>query len=190
MSATETTLLRRDVQGILIPQGSPITLPKDSQVMITQQLGGSYTVICNGIMARIEAKDADALGKEPPTASSQTLNLKSQVGPAPDASTLERAIWDQLKTCFDPEIPVNIVDLGLVYDMKLTPLEGGTGNRVDVKMTLTAPGCGMGPVLQSDVQRKVLSIESIAEANIELVWDPPWNQSMLTDAAKLQLGMM
>lgn len=186
MSATETAFLRRDVQGILIPQGEPITLPKDSQVMITQQLGGSYTVICNGVMARIEGKDADALGKETPVPVSHLPAPVSAKGAAPDASTLEKAIWEQLKSCFDPEIPVNIVDLGLVYDMKITPVNGG--NRVDVKMTLTAPGCGMGPVLQSDVQRKLLSLESVTEANVELVWDPPWSMSMLSEAAKLQLG--
>jgi probable FeS assembly SUF system protein SufT len=103
---------------------------------------------------------------------------------------LEKEVWNQLKTCYDPEIPVNIVDLGLIYDCQLVPQSAGDAFRADVKMTLTAPGCGMGPVLAQDVQNKLMSVEEIDEANVELVWDPPWNQGMMTEAAKLQLGLM
>jgi probable FeS assembly SUF system protein SufT len=148
-------------------------------VRITQSLGGSHTVITDqGQLVRIEARDADAIGKE--VAPSPTA------GPA--AGSIEDQVWTQLKTCFDPEIPVNIVDLGLVYSCEVTGLPEG-GNRVDVKMTLTAPGCGMGPVLAQDVKTKVETIPGVELAEIEVVWDPQWNQNMMTEAARLQLGL-
>jgi probable FeS assembly SUF system protein SufT len=150
---------------------------------VTQALGGSYTVVVNGNMFRIDGHDADALGFE-----------TSALPPKPLASTrtrdeVEKLVWEALKTCYDPEIPVNIVDLGLVYSCTLQPVAGKSAYRVEVKMTLTAPGCGMGPVLQQDVHSKLLSLEDIDDVNVELVWDPPWNQGMLTDAAKLALGL-
>ncbi|MFM2083075.1 MAG: hypothetical protein RL380_1766 [Verrucomicrobiota bacterium] len=183
MSDNEPKILSRDVEASVIPAGMKVTLQKGESAHISQSLGGSYTVIVNGNMFRIEGKDADALGLEvaAPKATSSSVGVKT-----PDA--LEKEIWEQLKTCYDPEIPVNIVDLGLIYDCQLTPL--GSGYKVDVKMTLTAPGCGMGPVLAQDVSNKVLSLESVDDVAVELVWEPQWNQSMMTEAAKLQLGLM
>lgn len=175
-------ILSRNCDAVLIPAGTKVTLQAGEPVMITQALGGSYTVIINGNMARIEARDADALGQAPAPSD------KSGMSDASDAVNEEK-IMEQLRTCYDPEIPVNIVDLGLVYDLQIQPLPAG-GNRVEVKMTLTAPGCGMGPILQQDVETKVSSIPGVKEAAVFLVWDPPWNRDMLSEAAKLQLGMM
>lgn len=182
--SSEPKTLTRDVDAAIVPIGTKVTLQKGEQAYITQSLGGSYTVVVNGNMFRIAEKDADALG------------IEANAAPAAAASTgplsqedLEKKVWEQLKTCYDPEIPVNIVDLGLIYDCHLTPI-GANNYKADVKMTLTAPGCGMGPVLAQDVQNKLVSLEPIDEANVELVWDPPWNQSMMTEAAKLQLGLL
>jgi probable FeS assembly SUF system protein SufT len=182
--SSEAKILTRDVEASVVPIGTKVTLQKGETAHITQSLGGTYTVVVNGNMFRIESKDADALGLEVP------------VAPAPAAASgpvtqeqLEKKVWEALKTCYDPEIPVNIVDLGLIYDCHLTPI-GAENYKADVKMTLTAPGCGMGPVLAQDVQNKLVSIEPIDEANVELVWDPPWNQGMMTEAAKLQLGLL
>ena len=166
-----------------IPVGTKITLQKGGQAYVTQSLGGAFTVIVNGNMFRIDGKDADALGLEIKSAPATAVS-----GPVTQEQ-LEKQVWDALKTCYDPEIPVNVVDLGLIYDCHLTPI-GENNYKADVKMTLTAPGCGMGPVLAQDVQNKLISLEPIDEANVELVWDPPWNQSMMTEAAKLQLGLM
>jgi len=174
--------LTRDVQAAVIPIGERVTLQQGEQAQITQSLGGSYTVIVNGNMFRIEGQDADALGLEPTAKPASTGAPVSQ-------DHLEKEIWNQLRTCYDPEIPVNIVDLGLIYDCHVAPLSGGQ-HKVDVKMTLTAPGCGMGPMLAQDVQNKLLSLEGVEDVAVELVWDPPWNQSMMTEAAKLQLGLM
>ncbi|HTV39220.1 MAG TPA: putative Fe-S cluster assembly protein SufT [Candidatus Sulfotelmatobacter sp.] len=183
MSPSEAKTLTRDVQASVVPVGTKVTLQKGGQAYITQSLGGTYTVIVNGNMFRIDGKDADALGLDIKSAPATAVS-----GPVTQ-ETLEKQIWDALKTCYDPEIPVNIVDLGLIYDCHLTPI-GETSFKADVKMTLTAPGCGMGPVLAQDVQSKLLDLEPIDEANIELVWDPPWNQGMMSEAAKLQLGLM
>jgi probable FeS assembly SUF system protein SufT len=174
--------LARDVEAAIVPVGSKVTLQKGEQARITQSLGGSYTVIVNGNMFRIDGKDADALGLTPTAAPTPTGQPVSQ-------ENLEKEIWNQLRMCYDPEIPVNIVDLGLIYDCHISPLETGS-HRVDVKMTLTAPGCGMGPTLAQDVQNKLLGLESVDDVAVELVWDPPWNQSMMTEAAKLQLGLL
>ena len=180
---SDEIILKRDCEAVLIPAGTKITLQAGEPVVITQALGGSYTVVIHGNMARIESKDADALGKEPAIA-------PTAPAPAPDGGPLEEEqVYERLRTCFDPEIPVNIVDLGLVYDLQIGQLPDGA-YRVEVKMTLTAPGCGMGPVLQQDVETKVLSIPGVKEAAVHLVWEPPWNRDMLTDAAKLQLGLM
>ena len=180
----ESKTLTRDVEASIVPVGTKVTLQKGEQAHITQSLGGTYTVIVNGNMFRIEAGDADALGLEAPAQRAPTT-----AGGPVTQEQLEKQIWESLKTCYDPEIPVNVVDLGLIYDCHLTPI-GGDNYKADVKMTLTAPGCGMGPVLAQDVQNKLLSLEPIDEANVELVWDPPWNQGMMTEAAKLQLGLM
>src|SRR3954468_14743432 len=186
MNSNEPVTLTRDVDASVIPVGTKVTLQKDEQASITQSLGGSYTVIVNGNMFRIEGKDADALGIEP----SATPSTSSSSAPA-TVEQVEKEIWNQLRTCYDPEIPVNIVDLGLIYDCHVEPLAaGGNSFKAEVKMTLTAPGCGMGPVLQQDVQNKLLSIESVDDVMVELVWEPQWNQGMMTEAAKLQLGLM
>jgi probable FeS assembly SUF system protein SufT len=182
MQSSEPKTLTRDVEAAIIPVGDKVTLQKGEQATITQSLGGSYTVIVNGNMFRIEGKDADALGME--------VAAKPVSAGAPTTQeNLEKEIWNQLRSCYDPEIPVNIVDLGLIYDCHLSPLNG-SGYKADVKMTLTAPGCGMGPMLAQDVQNKLLSLEGVDDVNVELVWDPPWNQGMMTEAAKLQLGLL
>jgi len=179
----EPVTLSRDVEAALIPVGTKVTLQKGEQAYITQSLGGSYTVIVNGNMFRVEGANADALGIE------KTAAPTPKATDAPKTpEQLEKQVWDAMKTCYDPEIPVNIVDLGLIYDCKLTPIGEGS-NKADIKMTLTAPGCGMGPMLAQDVQNKLLSIEGIDEANVELVWDPQWNQGMMSEAARLQLGL-
>ena len=183
MQNNEPTTLTRDVEASVIPAGMKVTLQKGEAAHITQSLGGSYTVIVNGNMFRVEGKDADALGQE------VVKNSASAVSGPVTQEQVEKEIWTQLKTCYDPEIPVNIVDLGLVYDCHVEPL-GAESFKVGVKMTLTAPGCGMGPVLQQDVQNKLLSLETVDDVSVELVWDPPWNQSMLSEAAKLQLGLV
>src|SRR5262245_5737234 len=184
MYSNESVTLARDVEASGVPVGTKVTLQKGEQAYITQSLGGTYTVVVNGNMFRIEAKDADALGLE------AEKKTDTSSGPPDAKDELEKEVWNQLKTCYDPEIPVNIVDLGLIYDCQLAPIGEGQSFKADVKMTLTAPGCGMGPVLAQDVQNKLLSVEEIDEANVELVWDTPWNQRMMTDTAKLQLGMM
>jgi probable FeS assembly SUF system protein SufT len=183
MQSTEPKTLTRDVEASIIPVGDKVTLQKGEQATITQSLGGSYTVIVNGNMFRIEGKDADALGVEATAKSVSTGAPMTQ-------ENLEKEIWNQLRSCYDPEIPVNIVDLGLIYDCHLSPLNGSSSFKADVKMTLTAPGCGMGPMLAQDVQNKLLTLEGVDDVNVELVWDPPWNQGMMTEAAKLQLGLL
>src|ERR1044071_1274630 len=173
MKTTQPVALTRDVEAAVVPVGTKVTLQKGEQAYITQSLGGTYTVVVNGNMFRIDSKDADALGLEAaamPAGTSDRPHTREE---------LETEVWNQLKTCDDPEIPVNVVDLGLIYDCALAPLGDGKSFKADVKMTLTAPGCGMGPVLAQDVQNKLLSIEEIDEANVELVWDPPWNQGMM-----------
>ncbi len=183
--SSEQKILVRDVEASVVPIGTKVTLQKGETAHITQSLGGTYTVIVNGNMFRIESKDADALGIE---VVATPVSTTTATGPLTQEQ-LEKKVWESLKTCYDPEIPVNIVDLGLIYDCHLTPA-GENNFKADVKMTLTAPGCGMGPVLAQDVQNKLLSLEPIDEANVELVWDPPWNQGMMTEAAKLQLGLL
>ena len=185
--SSESKILARDVEASIVPIGTKVTLQKGETAHITQSLGGTYTVIVNGNMFRIESKDADALGIEVSAAPAVSATATPS-GPLTQEQ-LEKKVWESLKTCYDPEIPVNIVDLGLIYDCHLTPI-GADNYKADVKMTLTAPGCGMGPVLAQDVQNKLISLEPIDEANVELVWDPPWNQGMMTEAAKLQLGLL
>ncbi len=184
MNENESVTLTRDVEAAVVPVGTKVTLQQGEQAYVTQSLGGAYTVVVNGNLFRIDGKDADALGV--------TVAPKAAraAGQARTKEELEKEVWNQLKTCYDPEIPVNIVDLGLIYDCQLAPIGAGNTYKADVKMTLTAPGCGMGPMLAQDVQNKLLSIEEIDEANVELVWDPPWNQGMMTETAKLQLGLM
>ncbi len=178
--ANEAVTLTRDVEAIIVPAGVEVKLREGQQGFITQALGGSFTVYVDGNLFRIAGKDADALGKEP----AQAPELP------PDASDddVRDLAWKQMKTCYDPEIPVNIVDLGLIYTCEID--SGPEGRIVSVQMTLTAPGCGMGDVLVQDVEDKVGIIPTVSRVNVELVFDPPWNPSMMSEAARLQTGMM
>jgi probable FeS assembly SUF system protein SufT len=185
MIPAEPIALRRDCEAILIPSGERTALPAGRPVSITHALGGAYTVDAGGFLARIEGKDADALGLEAPLAAAPAPAAGSGQAGAAD----EALVWKQLRTCYDPEIPVNIVELGLIYDLQVAPHPDG-GIKVEVKMTLTAPGCGMGPMIVEDVQRKIMDVPGVTEANVELAWDPPWNQGMMTEAARLELGLM
>lgn len=186
MQAEEIKTLSRDCEVVQIPSGHRTTLPAGSEVRILQELGGSYTVGFSGGLARLDGKDADAIGLTP----------APQAQPAPSTGApktkeeLEKEVWNQMRSCFDPEIPVNIVDLGLIYDCQLNPSARGDGFDAAIKMTLTAPGCGMGEVLKQDVENKVRWLEGIDDVQVELVWDPPWNQGLMTEAARLQLGLM
>ena len=178
---TEVTLTR-DCEAIQIPSGEKFSLEAGTGVVITQSLGGSYTIATSRGLARISAENADALGFN----TSSTADAASSEGAAVD----EKSVWDQLKTCYDPEIPVNIVDLGLVYDCAVLPRTDAPGTKVNVKMTLTAPGCGMGPTIAAEAKSKIMTIPGVADAEVELVWDPPWNQGMISEVGKMQLGLI
>jgi probable FeS assembly SUF system protein SufT len=180
---TEFTL-SRDCEAIQIPSGQKTTIPAGTQGVITQSLGGSYTIATYQGLARIEEKDLDSLGLEKLQAQPPQKPVRTTNGEVSDED-----VWNQLRQCYDPEIPVNIVDLGLVYDCRLIKKDGG-GTRVEVKMTLTAPGCGMGPAIAHDAQSKILSIDGVDEADVQLVWDPPWNQNMISEAGRMKLGMI
>ena len=176
----EPVTLERDCDAVLIPMGEKVTLPEGTSGFITQALGGSFTIYIEGNLFRVAGTDADAVGMDP---------IRPPAVPE-DASDqdIESVVWDQMRTCFDPEIPINIVDLGLVYACEIERTETG-GRIVSVRMTLTAPGCGMGPILMEDVREKLEIIPTVDEARVELVFDPPWNQSMMSDEAKLQAGL-
>jgi probable FeS assembly SUF system protein SufT len=179
----EEVVFSRTAQAIMIPSGEQVMVPQGAQATITQSLGGSYTLITDrGLMVRISGQEVEAIGKTPEEA--------PKVADASSISKedLEAMVWEQLRTCYDPEITVNIVDLGLVYLCDLEP--GDDGYTVNIKMTLTAPGCGMGPVLAGDVRMKVEKLPGVKTANIDVVFDPVWDRSMMSEAAKLQLGMM
>lgn len=178
MTDKEVVILSRDTMALLVPSGASVMLPRGTEVTITQSLGDTYTVQIYGNLARIEAKDADALGK-------QTKNPLDDL--PPDAS-IEDKVWAQLHSVFDPEIPVNIVDLGLIYSCQIQKIEAQY--QVAIDMTLTAPGCGMGPVIAEDVKRKVLAIPEVTEAKVDIVFDPPWDREKMSDVAKLQLGVL
>lgn len=177
----EPIVFERDCDAVLIPAGEKVQLPEGTAGFITQALGGSFTVYIEGNLFRIAGIDADAVGKEP---------IKPPA--VPDNATeadIESVVWQQLRTCFDPEIPINIVELGLIYQCDVR--RGSPGKRViEVQMTLTAPGCGMGPILMEDVKEKLEIIPTVEEAHVELVFDPPWNQSMMSEAARLEAGLM
>ena len=180
----EQIVLNRDVEARVIPEGNLLTLPSGTSVTITQQLGGTFTVVSQFGMSRIAGADADALGMDIPDTAQEKIREAAEAGPLE-----ENAIWEQLKSVYDPEIPVNIVDLGLVYSCEAEEQKDGT-HRVDVKMTLTAPGCGMGPVIADDARSKILSLPGVSEAEVEIVWDPPWNQDMITEEGKMILGLV
>jgi probable FeS assembly SUF system protein SufT len=175
--------LSRDAQVVAIPAGHMIMLPKGTEVAITQALGGSYTLMVPtyGGLFRLADKDADAIGKEP-RGTAATTSTEPLTG-----EELEKEVWQRLKTCYDPEIPVNIVDLGLIYGMAISPAE--QGNRVDVKMTLTAQGCGMGGSIAADAQNKLLDIPGVTEADVQVVWDPPWTPEKISPEGRTLLGI-
>ena len=181
MHNVTTVELTRDCEAVQIPVGNTVMLPAGTSVDITQTLGGTFTVHAMGGLFRITSKDADALGVDP---AASGVPKPASAGPVD-----EKAVWEVLKTCYDPEIPVNIVELGLVYTVELGRRDDGE-RKVDVRMTLTAPACGMGDILVDDVRSKVERIPTVAEADVELVFDPPWNQSMMSEAAKLETGML
>ncbi len=173
--------LSRDVRAVIIPAGEELQLRAGTNGFITQSLGGSFTVYVEGNLFRIAGSDADALGKEP-------VPLPAIPENATDKD-IEEVIWQQLKTCFDPEIPINVVDLGLIYRLDVSSSTDGQRS-VSIDMTLTAPGCGMGEILVQDAQEKIVVIPTVADVRVELVFDPPWNQSMMSDEARLQTGLM
>lgn len=177
----EPVTLQRDVEAVMVPAGIPVTLRTGKTGFITQALGGSFTVYVEGNLFRIAGKDAAALGKEPA--------ISPELPPNATDDDVKELVWEQMRTCYDPEIPINVVELGLVYSCEIhrTP----EGERIaDIKMTLTAPGCGMGEVLVQDVKDKVELVPTVTRADVELVFDPPWNQTMMSEAARLQTGMM
>ena len=173
--------LQRDVEAIMVPAGVPVMLRTDKTGFITQALGGSFTVYVEGNLFRVAGKDADALGQE--------VMAGPELPPDATDEDVKNLVWEQMRTCYDPEIPVNIVELGLIYECEISHDEDGQ-RLATIKMTLTAPGCGMGEVLVQDVRDKVEAIPTIKRADVELVFDPPWNQSMMSEAARLQTGMM
>ena len=174
-------VLKRNVSAFLIPSGDKVILQKGEPVAITQALGGSYTLMLNGNLFKLDGDDAEAIGKK---------TIQTIVNPSntPQEAVNEQQVWDQLRTVYDPEIPINIVDLGLIYDCKLTKLKEGT--KVDIQMTLTAPGCGMGPVITAEAKQKVQGIPGVVDVDIELVWEPLWNRKMMSETALLQLGIL
>jgi len=180
----EPIKLTRDCQVVAVPAGHSLALPQGTEVMITQSLGGSYTLLVPtyGGLFRLSDRDADAIGKErssavPPATEGQALS----------GDALEKEVWQTLKTCYDPEIPVNIVDLGLVYDMQISNLSDGA--RVDVKMTLTAQGCGMGGSIAGDARNKLLDLPGVVEADVQVVWDPPWTPEKISPEGRTLLGI-
>jgi probable FeS assembly SUF system protein SufT len=181
MSNNHEIELKTDCEAIQIPAGLKTTIPAGTKVIITQSLGGSYTIACDYGLFRISEENAAALGLEP-------RSLEEKIESA-DEHVDEEDVWQQLRTVYDPEIPVNIVDLGLVYDCQVVTVPA-SGTKVEVKMTLTAPGCGMGPSIAQDARSKILTIPGVDEADVELVWDPPWNQHMISEAGKMKLGLI
>ncbi len=183
MNTENPIKLRRDCTAVMIPSGQRFSLSAGDTVWLTQALGGSYTVMTErGYSARIDGKDRDALGLAPGE------NGPSSAGLEGAADSLEERVWKELRACFDPEIPVNIVDLGLIYQCEVQPL-ASSGHKAAVRFTLTAQGCGMGEFLKEDIEKRLRAIPGIVEVDVELVWDPPWNQSMISATAKQQLGM-
>jgi probable FeS assembly SUF system protein SufT len=175
---SEAIELKRECESIEIPSGVRRVLPASTRVRISQFLGSGFTVFTDmGCMCRIDARDADALGLTAPVQAAQ---------PSPDAAFNEKMVWDQLRTVYDPEIPVNIVDLGLIYSCEITEHEGG--KKIDIKMSMTAPGCGMGNVLKADIESKLLRLPEVKAVNAQVVFDPPWHPGLMSEAAKLQLG--
>lgn len=184
MSKAKERILSREVVATQIPSGDKQILPAETRLFIHQTLGGSYTIQTDFGLFRIDGKDGDAIGES--VASEKVLAPTMSAG-APDPA----AVWDQLKNVYDPEIPVNIVDLGLIYSMDIEKIEEGEGGyRVNVAMTLTAPGCGMGPAIAEDAKTKILLVPGVTSAVVNITWEPPWNQSMISEEGKMKLGLI
>jgi probable FeS assembly SUF system protein SufT len=183
MHDEQQVLVNRDCETLMIPSGEKLTLRSGTTVWVTQSLGGSYTVMTDlGYMVRVEGKDGDAIGM------AQTADINVEAQPFQDSlERMEEKVWHELRSCFDPEIPVNIVELGLIYDCAFTRLDDGFG--IAIRFTLTAPGCGMGEVLKKDIEAKLSSISGIRRVQADLVWDPPWTQRRMSRVARQQLGM-
>lgn len=177
----EPVCLTRDLDAIAVPSGIAERLPRNSLVYITQAMGGSFTIYFEGNLYRVSGSDADALGKQP--------SVPPSLPPGASDREFEDLVWKQMRTVYDPEIPINIVELGLVYECNIHKDDAGA-RTVDIKMTVTAPGCGMGEVLVQDVRDKVSLLPTVAAVNVELVFDPPWNQSMMSEAARLEAGLL
>lgn len=173
----ESIRLLRDVDANMVPSGDEVKLLAGNLVRVTQALGGNYTILINGNMVQISSENADALGFE----------IEKESGESAPNGNLEQQIWDQLKTCYDPEIPINIVELGLIYGLDISDKD--SGKMVNIKMTLTAPGCGMGPMISGEADRKVRGLDGVEDVFVELVWEPQWNRDMMSEAAQLELGM-
>jgi probable FeS assembly SUF system protein SufT len=180
MLESNWVIVKRDLEVITVPFGSKMPLPAGSQVRVTQAIGGNYTVVTDlGIMCRVESQDADAIGQ---------IMLDADTQADANAPFDEKNVWERLKTVYDPEIPVNVVDLGLIYELKSQPLQEG-GHHVDIKMTMTAPGCGMGEVLKRDVEQQAASVPGVKEVRVEIVFEPQWSLEKMSEAARLQLGL-
>jgi probable FeS assembly SUF system protein SufT len=177
----EAIIINREVNAVIVPDGTVVPLKAGLSGFITQALGGSFTIYIEGNLYRIAGEDADAIGKE--------STRPPELPPDATVDDVRKLAWDQMRNCYDPEIPINIVELGLVYDCDVTPNADGSRG-ISIRMTLTAPGCGMGEVLVQDVREKVSVIPTVSQVDVELVFDPPWSQSMMSEAARLQTGMM
>lgn len=187
MSSKNHRILSRDVPATVIPAGDTVNLPAGTPVDITHRLGGNFTIVCDYGMFRIMGKDADALGEDTQdtdAAADQERAAGKQEGPP-----TEEALWEALRSVFDPEIPVNIVDLGLVYSLEIKQRED-SAYEVYMQMTLTAPGCGMGPVIAEDAKNRLEGVPGVSHAQVDIVWDPPWNQDMISEEGKMQLGLI
>jgi len=181
--AGDKVVFARDCEVVQIPAGHRLTLPRGTEAIISQSLGGTFTLQVPrlGALVRLSGQDADAIGCEP------QAPMRAS-GPSSEASDLEREVWETLKSCYDPEIPVNIVDLGLIYDLRIGEGSSG-GSAVNVKMTLTAPGCGMGAVIAADAQEKIEMLAGVSQARVEIVWDPPWSPQMISSEGREKLGI-
>jgi len=184
MSEPRERILSRETPAVQIPSGDTITLPAESKVYITQTLGGSYTVMTDFGLARIGGEDADAIGESVQSASD------AAAGDTAEAAPEEEQLWSQLRNVYDPEIPVNIVDLGLVYSLEVKQTPDSGAYKVEMQMTLTAPGCGMGPAIAEDARNKLMLVLGVDSAEVSLVWDPPWNQGMISEEGRMKLGLI
>lgn len=190
MNDSQERTLSRDTPAVQIPSGGAITLAADTRVQITQRLGGSFTVLTNWGLARINSEHADALGESATPEPAKEPAAAATAKPEGDGRPAEEALWGQLRNVYDPEIPVNIVDLGLVYSLEVNPSEDGEGYTVSMQMTLTAPGCGMGPAIAEDAKNKLLLVPGVENAEVNLVWEPAWNQGMISEEGKMKLGLV